>query len=332
MRHEKAGRLLELARMLASTSEGLTLDEMAERLAVGRRTAERMRDAVRDVFPQLEEVDDPPTRRFRIPAGLDGLFQAPTAEELAALASAAETFAGQGATARAAALRSQEQKVLSATRAAARRKLAPDLEALLQAETIAVQAGPRPFEDETVLAAVREALKALSTLSFRYEGGSTPGRTREVTPYGVLFVRANYLVAAEGEGAPRNWRLDRLHEVAVTGRPASRPPGFSLQDYADESFGISQDDTEDVALRILPASAEGALRWRFHANQSVEPQADGSVLVRFRSSGMRELAWHLFTWGDQVQVLRPARLKALLVEQIELARAAHASGTVVADA
>jgi predicted DNA-binding transcriptional regulator YafY len=34
---------------------------------------------------------------------------------------------------------------------------------------------------------------------FRYEGGSTPGRVREVTPYGLLFGRSNYLVAAEGE-------------------------------------------------------------------------------------------------------------------------------------
>jgi predicted DNA-binding transcriptional regulator YafY len=327
MRHEKAGRLLDLARMLASTAEGLTLDEMAERLGVGRRTAERMRDAVREVFPQLEEVEDPPTRRFRIPAGLDGLFQAPTAEELAALAIAAESFSGQGASARAAALKSLEQKVLSATRAAARRRLAPDLEALLQAETIAVQAGPRPFEDEAVLAAIREALKAASTLSFRYEGGSQPGRVREVSPYGILFGRANYLVAAEGAGGPRNWRLDRMRDVAATGRPATRPEGFSLQDYADESFGIYQDDTEDVVLRILPASAEGALRWRFHANQSLEQQADGAVVVRFRASGMRELAWHLFTWGDQVQVVAPQRLKDLLVEQIELARRAHASGS-----
>src|SRR6478672_1297998 len=122
MRHEKAGKLLELARLLASTAEGLTLDEMAERLGVGRRTAERMRDAVRDVFPQLEEVDDPPTRRFRIPAGLDGLFQAPTVEELAALKAACDGFAQQGAQVRANALRSLEQKVLSATRAAARRR------------------------------------------------------------------------------------------------------------------------------------------------------------------------------------------------------------------
>ena len=325
MRHEKAGRLLELARLLASTAEGLTLDEIAERLDIGRRTAERMRDAVVELFPQLEIIDDPPTRRFRIPAGLDGLFQAPTAEELSALALAAESFSGQGARARAAALRSLEQKVLSATRAAARRRLAPDLEALLQAETIAVQAGPRPFEDESVLAAVREALKGLSTLSFRYEGGSQPGRVREVTPYGILFGRANYLVASEGEGKPRNWRLDRIRDPRATGRAASRDPGFSLQDYADESFGIYQDDTQDVVLRIKPASAEGALRWRFHSDQVLEPQPDGAVIVRFRASGMRELAWHLFTWGDQVEILEPPILKQTLVDQIELARKAHTS-------
>jgi predicted DNA-binding transcriptional regulator YafY len=326
MRHEKAGRLLELARMLAATAEGLTLDEMAERLGVGRRTAERMRDAVRDVFPQLEEVDDPPTRRFRIPAGLDGLYQAPTAEELAALAAAAEVFAQQGAAARAGALKSLEQKVLSATRAAARRKLAPDLEALLQAETIAVQAGPRPFEDEAVLATVREALLSLRGLRFRYEGGATPGRVREVTPYGVLFGRSNYLVADEGQG-PRNWRLDRIGDIAVTERAAARPQGFSLQAYADESFGIYQDDTADVVLRVTPAGAEDALRWRFHANQVVESQADGSVIVRFRASGMLELAWHLFSWGDKVRVLAPEALRATLVEQIDIARRAHASGT-----
>ncbi|RAK61397.1 DNA-binding transcriptional regulator [Phenylobacterium hankyongense] len=328
MRHEKAGRLLDLARLLASTAEGLTLDEMAERLGVGRRTAERMRDAVREVFPQLEEVDDPPTRRFRIPSGLDGLFQAPTADELAALRGAAEMFSAQGAQTRAGALLSLEQKVLSATRAAARRRLAPDLEALLQAETIAVQAGPRPFEDETVLSAVREAVKSLSALRFRYEGGSTPGRVREVTPFGVLFGRSNYLVAAEDvQAGPRNWRLDRIHDVEVVDRPAARPEAFSLQDYADESFGIYHDEVQDVVLRITQAGADEAVRWRFHANQSVEPQADGSVLVRFRASGMLELAWHLFTWGDKVQVLAPPILRETLLEQIVLAGRAHTSGS-----
>jgi predicted DNA-binding transcriptional regulator YafY len=330
MRHEKAARLLELAQLLAGTAEGLTLDEMAERMGVGRRTAERMRDAVREMFPQIEEVDDPPTRRFRIPAGLDGLFQAPTAEELAALRTAADGFAAQGAQARAGALRSLERKVLAATRAPARRRLAPDLEALLQAEAIAVQAGPRPFEDESVLGAVRQAVMSLHALRFRYEGGATPGRVREVTPYGVLFSRSNYLVAAEDAVGPRNWRLDRIFDIEVLDRAAARPAGFSLQDYADESFGIYQDDTEDVVLAISPKGAEEALRWRFHANQSLEPQADGGVIVRFRASGMRELAWHLFTWGDKARIVEPQALRDMMVGEIEVARRAHATDPVAA--
>ncbi len=328
MRHEKASKLLELARLLASTAEGLSLDEMAQRLGVGRRTAERMRDAVRDVFPQLEEIDEAPSKRFRIPAGLDHLFQAPTAEELAALSAAAEQFAKLGSGNRAAALRSLEQKVLSATRSAARRRLAPDLEALLQAEAIAVQAGPRPFEEDVVLSTVREALKSLSSLRFRYEGGSTPGRSREVIPYGILFGRSNYLVAAEEgtDAGPRNWRLDRIHDIKVTGDWGARPEDFSLQAYADESFGIYQDDTEDVVLQATPEGAEDALRWRFHANQTVEPLADGSVVVRFRASGMRELAWHLFTWGDKVRIVEPQALKDMMAAELEVACRAHAAG------
>jgi predicted DNA-binding transcriptional regulator YafY len=280
---------------------------------------------VRDLFPQMEEIEEGVSKRFRIPGGLDHLFQAPTAEELAALAAAAESFANLGAANRAAALRSLERKVLSATRAAARRRLAPDLEALLQAEAIAVQAGPRPFEEDVVLSTVREALKSLSSLRFRYEGGRAPGRSREVIPYGILFGRSNYLVAAEEgtDAGPRNWRLDRIHDIKVTGDWGARPEDFSLQAYADESFGIYQDDTEDVVLRVTPEGAEDALRWRFHANQTLEAQPDGGVIVRFRASGMRELAWHLFTWGDKVRIVEPQALKAMMAAELETANRAH---------
>ena len=323
MRHDKASQVLELARMLGSSAEGMTLDEMAQELDVSRRTAERMRDAVAVVFPQLEIVDEPPNRRFRIPSGLDGLYQAPTAEELAALRRAAEGFAAAGQRSSAVALRGLERKVLSATKAGARRRLAPDLEALVQAEAIAVHAGPRPFEDEAVLGVIREALLAGRMLRFRYQGGRTPGSEREVTPCGLLFARSNYLVAAEGEKEPMNWRLDLVREPKVLQRPAYPPPGFSLQAYADQSFGIYRDAVEEVVLRFRPEAAEGALRWRFHAGQSAETEADGSVVVRFRASGMRELAWHLFTWGATVEIAAPERLRTVLVGELRAALAAH---------
>ena len=45
MRHEKVTKLLDLARRLASSSEGLTLDEMAQAIRAGQKRAEDEIDA-----------------------------------------------------------------------------------------------------------------------------------------------------------------------------------------------------------------------------------------------------------------------------------------------
>jgi predicted DNA-binding transcriptional regulator YafY len=333
MRHEKAAALLQLARLLSSSAEGLTLDEMAAALGVGRRTAERLRDAVRQVFPQMEELDDPPTRRFRIAAGMDGAFLSPTPEELAALRGAQAVLAAQGAEARAEALGVLEHKILAGVRAAARRRIAPDLEALVQAEAIAVHAGPRPFDDARVLDMVRQAIKSLRTLQFLYDGGGAPGRRREVTPCGILFGRSNYLVASENGGPPRSWRFDRMRGVEITERPAAPPALFNLADYAAESFGIYHGQPENVVLRVAPERSADALSWRFHANQRIERQPDGCVVVTFRAAGMLELAWHLFTWGDAIEILAPPILRDTMVAELERALARHrdqpAAGDIV---
>jgi predicted DNA-binding transcriptional regulator YafY len=41
-------------------------------------------------------------------------------------------------------------------------------------------------------------------------------------------------------------------------------------------------------------------------------QADGSLTVRVHAGGMREMALHLFTWGDAVEVIQPKWLKSFL--------------------
>jgi predicted DNA-binding transcriptional regulator YafY len=322
MRHEKAADLLKLALLLAGSAEGLTLDEMGRAIGVGRRTVERMRDALRDLFPQLDEVEDPPTKRFRIPGGLDRLFQAPLPEELAALHRAAEQAAAQGAASTAESLHSLEAKLLASLRGSDRRRLAPDLEAVMQGEAIAIQPGPRPTEDPAVLGAVRDAIKAGSAIAFRYQGGSNPGARREATPLGLILSRRNYLVAAAPD-TPRTFRLDRLSELEVLDKPGSPPRGFSLQAFADESVGIYQDEMEQVSLLFDATAAPEAARWRFHPSQTVEPLGDGTVRVRFTARGMRELAWHLITWGATVKIEAPLRLRELMLKELKAALAAH---------
>ena len=92
----------------------------------------------------------------------------------------------------------------------------------------------------------------------------------------------------------------------------------------NRGFGIYQDEGEEVALRILPHGAKEAMGWRFHPTQSLEPQDDGAVIVRFTAGGMRELAWHLFTWGDKVEILGPERLRTVMRQELAAAIRAHA--------
>ena len=73
----------------------------------------------------------------------------------------------------------------------------------------------------------------------------------------------------------------------------------------------------------MPERAADALAWRFHANQTVEALTDGSVRVSFRAGGMLELAWHLFTWSDAIEILAPESLRALMVAELEKALARH---------
>lgn len=324
MRYDKTRKVLELARALASSAEGLTLDEMCRVTRCERRTVERMRDAIREVFPQMEEIPDYPTKRFRIPSGLDGFFQDPTTEELSDLGLATAELREAGAVSRSESLAGLERKIRAAMRHARRRATETDVEALLRAERIAVQAGPRPAEAPEVLMVIRLALLGMKVLRFVYHGGSKRGASRDVVPYGIIFGRMNYLIGAEaGTTKPKHWRLDRIEKLQCLGTTAAPPADFDLVAFANTPFAYFEGPQEDVVLRVLPSGMDDFKNHRFHSSQTVEDHPDGGVIVRFRASGMLELAWHLFTWGNKIEIVEPSSLRHQITHELRVALAHH---------
>ncbi len=210
-------------------------------------------------------MSDPPTKRWRIRGGLSAFEQAPTTTELVELNRAALALRRADEPVRAAALESLERKIKSAVRSTTLNRLAPDLEALVRAETIAVQAGPRPTADESMLAAIRGAVLAERALGFIYSRPGAEARRRTVAPCGLMFGRANYLVAADlGTQKVQTFRLDRMSAVEPLDQTARPPAGFDLAAFANRSFGIYQDDVEDVALHVTAEGAAEARAWRWH--------------------------------------------------------------------
>jgi len=320
MRLGKAAGILKLARRMAGTAEGLSLDDIRQEFEVDRRTAERMRDAVRELFPEMEEQFDGRIKRFLIPGGLDNFLQVPTVEELADLALAAEAAQQEGLTLRAENLRSLAGKVEARIKPGVRTRYAADVEALALAERIALSPGPRPFSDPVALRRLRSALLAMRQVSFQYRPASGEGGERRIVdPCGLLFGSIYYLVARQVGGASAVlWRLDRIGDVQVLETPSSLPEDFDLAQFSERSFGVFQEPEEAVVLRVAPAAATRAANHRFHPSQTLEPQPDGSLIIRLSAGGLRELCWHLFTWRGEVEILEPERLKAVMAEELAL--------------
>jgi predicted DNA-binding transcriptional regulator YafY len=311
MRYERIEDLLKLAVAMQGNAEGVSLNDIAQGFEVSRRTAERMRDAVLRAFPQAEEAPDAGDgyKRWRIPAGTLNRLISVSAEELAELQQAAARLDRDGLAAQAAILSGLAGKVAAMVPPARRRAIDADMELLLQAEGLAMRPGPRARIADGVLESLREAILGSRRVLLHYYSGITGEDSRQpVEPYGILYGARPYLVAYNLNEQVRDFhlfRLSGLDRVEETGEHFERREDFSLRDYAARSFGIFQEEPVDVAWKFTPEVAPEATDYLFHPTQVLEEQPDGGLIVRFHAGGMREMAWHLYTWGDAVEVLEP---------------------------
>jgi len=61
----------------------------------------------------------------------------------------------------------------------------------------------------------------------------------------------------------------------------------------------------------------------FSRSKQLNLQADGGAIVRFRASGMLELAWHLFSWGNKIEIISPVSLRERMATELKVALAQH---------
>lgn len=320
MRYGPAEQFVGLLLELGAAHAGLSIADIMERFAVSRRTAERMLAAVGRVLP-LEELAPWEDRRKRwrlkrIPPILAAL----SVDELAALQLASSGFDRDGLAAQAAALRTLEAKLRAALAASEASRLAPDLEALAEAEGFALRPGPRQQISPVVFDTLRYAIKARRKvrIDYRYRGTGRTGY-QTVHPYGFLYGSRHYLVAFSEAPRARDVRMFvLLNIIAATLLDEGFAPrdDFSLKAFAERSFGVFQEAPIRVAWKFSPRAAPDARAYVFHPSQTISDLADGGVLVEFTAGGLREMCWHLFTWSGEVEIVRPKRLAAMMREEL----------------
>ena len=323
MRYARADRMIQLALEMQAARGGLTLTDIEARFGVSRRTAIRMRDAVIAAFPQADEVrSNDRAKRWRLDGANITALMGVTAEDLTALENAALLLDGVNLADQADAVRGVASKVKASMAAELMRRIEPDLAALVEAEGIALQAGPRPAIASSLFATLRTAIMSCRKVSFHYSARSS-GRAemRTVRPLGFLYGHRHYLVAENDEAnadamrsRPRFFSLPQITKLKLLGESFERDPAFDLKSLVAGCFGVFEELPQDIVWKFTAEAAPVARQFAFHPTQKTETLDDGSLIVRFRAGGLLEMAWHLTTWGAHVEVLAPAALKALMPE------------------
>lgn len=331
VRYEKADTIFRIALDMQGTAEGVSLEDIQRRYSdqpLSRRTAERLRDAIERVFPQMQQANPGELpKRWRLPTGTMSGFTAVSAEELADLATGVSLLRRENMLMQAANAERAVSKLRALMRSEALTRVAPDLEVLTEAEGIAMRPGPRPRIKPEIVSALRQAILASRKvkLHYKYRGSGKMGYDT-VRPYGFIYGNRHYLVAwSENEQARdfRNFALSNVERVELLEKSFTRRRGFSLQEYAERSFGVFQEEPFNVVWKFSSEVAKDAKEHLFHPSQKFEEQADGSLIVRFRAGGGLEMCWHLFTWGRHLTVLAPRKLSTLLNENLQKVAAAN---------
>ena len=318
MAFEKSLDLMRLAEMAAARHKGVCLVEVSKEFGVNLRTAQRMIRGLEAAFPSIEFSTDRDRRRWwKLDDTKFLRMEGIRDSELAALDMSIRRAQREGATKDAAALISLRDRLLATMPSSHARRAEVDAGAMLEAQGYACRPGPRVQVEPKVLGAIAVAIKAPFSLTIAYQGARDDAALdRAVEPYGMLLGTRQYLIARDlGNGRDfRRFRLDRITRAEITGQSFARDPDFDLDAYAAQSFGSYHSDAEyqPVIWRFAPSAAAAAREFVFHPSQVVTDEPNGGLRVAFTASGWVEMAWHLYKWGDKVEVIAPVELQELV--------------------
>ena len=309
-RYPKLGKILNLIIKMQSRYSGITLNDIQEELEVSRRSAERLRDVLIWEIPQIEEL--PTTGREKhwgfsrsshlreiISFSKDEIAELEGIKNNLQLDSTKDVLNGIV----------DKLKVLSRKNAA---EIEDAIEILLKTEGSAVTQKPSYKIDIQILDTIRQAIKENLRIKCKYDD-----RDKILSPFGIVYGANIYLIGVEGDKPdPYVYRLHKVTDIELTEEKFDKGD-FDIKEYANRSFGVYQNEIIKVELRFSKEVAEDVLNYNFHPTQKVKQNDDGTVTVKFKASGELEILWHIFRWGDKVQIISPKSLKKEYVEYLE---------------
>ena len=301
-RYSRLSDIIDLATFMQASPLGVTINEIAERYNVSRRTAERMRDSLTAIFSSVDEIECNDSQKHWgfINYSISHLitFEAKeigNLEQLSRRTTNAE-------------LKTELNKTIEKIKALNHKNknsIEENIELYMKTEGYAVRQMPKFKIDIKTLEIMRQSLQQSKMIKCIYHD-----KERLLEPLGLIYGDKIYLVArekAKGDGI-YNYHLHRLKNLQLIDKIFDKKD-FNLEEYTNQSFGVYHGEILNVKLSFSPELVEKAKDYNFHPTQKIKEEKDGSLTVTFKASGDKEIIWHIFKWGAGCKIIAPKSLQ-----------------------
>lgn len=307
-RLNKAEEIIELAMMFQNSYCGLCIDDIQEHFECSRRSAERMKALLFDLFP--EKIEEVPTsdkkKRWRFVKGAMNFLISFNAKELANLMVLSKLTNDES---RKKVINELIEKIKALTPRRKFQSIQTDIEAIMESEGFAVRQYSRATINTKVMENLRNALLAFKKIRFNYPTNKGE-RTISLNPYGIIISDKHYLVGFNDYvNGLRLYKVDKISNLEIMDEFYLKDPNFSLTEYCKNSFSIYQEEALKVTLEFNKDVAEDVLNYHFHPTQKMKTLENGNVQVKFTSGGTHAICHELFKWRTSVKIKRPIGLR-----------------------
>lgn len=307
-RLNKTEEIIELAMMFQNSFCGLCIDDIQAHFECSRRSAERMKALLFDLFP--EKIEEVPTsdkkKRWRFVKGTMNALIKFSANDFANL----EYLKG---------LSNDENKkkeideLIAKIKALTPQKnlqsLDTDVSAIMESEGFAVRQYSGVNIKPDMLEQLRNSMLAFKKIQFNYP---IKDETKTITlnPYGLIIADKYYLVGFnEYVNSLRQYRVDKITNLTILDEYFEKDEKFSLSEFCNNSFSVYQEEPLNITLEFDKSVADDVLNYHFHPTQKMKTLESGNVQVKFTSGGTYAICQELFKWGCNVQIKKPTQLK-----------------------
>ncbi len=190
----------------------------------------------------------------------------------------------------------------------------------------AIQIRPVPsnvlFGQQPVYDQLLEAISGRHSVRIRYHSLAEQEEIcTKLNPYRLFFSRRSWYVIGRSSlhRSTRTFNVGRILDLEPLEDSYQIPRGFSLERCLRNAWHLIPEPGQDqeVVIRFSKLVAQNVAEVAWHKTQQLRFNDDGTLDFQVTVSGLSEISWWILGYGDQAEVLKPAKLRQIIAKRAE---------------